>query len=333
MSKRLRTYLDLKVKAPLVAVSVDLNLITSDDRPDNSNNSNSGSTFAGDPAAATVAGDDRHGMPGYKTHKVVGSTGGQGVVHGVRRRGWAARTGSLVAEHLIIDLGDISFSTASLARPKIDIGGRDSVAVSGATLTNTASESGRGGYFASIEHGRSNEWELASGSSIDMSNTARNTARRRRARSSSDVVAPVIEGWHANFYDVYNIGVDRVGVLLARSHDDGIEGLLGGKSGSNDTGVLTGDGGEDVVSRDGVTRRWLVCPFDVKVSVSVVVTQGRGDLLFSRRTEDASDDIVRPLYLPSSRFSFSAMKLLRLWRHRNKGLLSVLLVDLVSVFH
>lgn len=280
MSKRLRTYLDLKVKAPLVAVSVDLNSVTSVD-----------------PAVATVAGDARDETPGYRKHEVVESRGGQGVVPGVRRRGWAARTGSLVAEHLVIDLGDISFSTASLARPKKDIGGRDSVASSGAASTSADSESGRGGYFASTEHGRGNEWELASGSSTDTSNTA----RRRRARASSDVAAPVIEGWHANFYDVYNIGVGRVGVLLARSHDvgfggDGVEGLLGGKSGSNDTGVLTGDGGEDVVNRDGVTRRWLVCPFDVKVGVPMVVTQGLRDWLFSKRIGGASDETVRALY-------------------------------------
>lgn len=271
MSKRLRTYLNLKVKAPLVTVSVDLNSITSVDPRSSSNTSNSGSAFASDPAVATVAGDARQETPGYGTHEVAESRRGQGVVPGVHRRRWTTRTDAIVAEHLVIDLGDISFSTASLARPKRDMGGRDSVAAFGAASTSTDSENGRVGYFASPKHGRSNEWELASEISTDTSSTT----RRRRARASSDVAAPVVEGWHANFYDIYNIGVGRVGVLLVRSHDvgfggDDVEGLLGEKSGSNDTGVLTGDGDDDVVNGDGVARRWLVCPFDVKVSSPVV---------------------------------------------------------------
>ena len=267
MAQRLRTYLDLNVKAPIVAVSVDLSPTASVDLQS--------SSVVVDPirVVPTARGDD-----GAENKEDQGTP----PIPGVQRRGRASMYVAPVlapaVEHLVVDLGDISLSTARLAHlvtKDTGVGHSTGATLAAASAASVNDDVESSKASPSVIRRSHNESELG-GLGWTVGSTPR---RRRRARSASDVGSPAggAEGWHANFYDVYNIGIGRVGVLLARSSldagggDDGVDGLVRRAARSIDASTLAdgGSGGGSVIGGDGAGQNWLVQPFDVKVTSSV----------------------------------------------------------------
>ena len=334
VSNRFRTFLDLNVKAPLVVIPVDLDLLSG------SSTKCRGVVLTG----RDLSGDDEHGEgklednsegrqeeeKHYRERRVgstKGAAGGEYCTGGanpgfvermprphsssssyspVDERGLdLQRTPSAAAvmnELFVVDLGSLSLTTARLAHLQRDADRREAgEATKGANNGgDSAGDSGGGGSSSSNgrvaggkegkcdvdndegtqspdrEQRRREQGDQGRGDESGLEAQSAATPRLSRAGSSVDVGPGTErqgarEGWHANLYDVYNVEVRQVGVLLARrggGHDDG-ERSEGWGRGSFDEGSW-------VAGRSGATHgrgedagRWLVNPFDVKVYAAV----------------------------------------------------------------
>lgn len=236
MSDRFLTFLDLDVKAPLLVIPVDL-----------SGGSGGGRGPDQDKEGGAQAASER-GVAGEEEIHVFDEEGGEesqgrpsgGVGKSNTPNKKAGAVAVVAREMLVVDLGSVSLTTDRLAQHfqrKADKEGTDGFG----TTTTTSSSNGGGG----------NEMEVPSSSSLIQGKNGFSVPgaggggfKRQRATG---------ESWHAKFYDVYRVEVHRVGVLL----------LAGRESRS-------GDGGEEEVA-----KRWLVNPFDVKVSSSTPPTPPR----------------------------------------------------------
>lgn len=198
--------------------------------------------------------------------------------HGLQRRRQqkTSSTAVVATELLVVDLGSVSLTTARLAHLRRDTDRRDPTA---AAATTASSSSVSSDFFGESDDSPGSDGVRSHAASdrehwgADVEPTA--VPRRRRARASSDVGREDGgridgEGWHANFYDVHNIDVCQVGVLLARRDggDGGDEGVRGrGRGWSIEEGGWVASGGSMAVrnGRREAGRRWLIYPFDVKV--------------------------------------------------------------------
>lgn len=172
---------------------------------------------------------------------------------------------------LVIDLGSISLTTARLAhlRRRESSGGQENADAYTAAEVNNAM-----GDEKEPPDNRGGRGEASARSAVSPMATV---VQKRRGRASSDVGSGegvTTEGWHANFYDVYNVEVCKAGVLLERmdSGGDDVEGLGGWRPRSIVGGgawVNTAGKASSVEGRGDETRRWLIDPFDVKVSLTV----------------------------------------------------------------
>lgn len=269
MSDRLRVFLDLDVKAPLLVVPIDLattaaagggDLVVCHDTGD-------------DLGAARVVGG--HGKSRRPEKSILPRDDGSGSAN-------VCAPSSTTRELLVVDLGSVSLSTSRLAHLRnTDEQQQESDERMGILLSASSGSSDNGDYSSSSgwertplrcrtsKQGAADDGGCGggdgdgrsrqdSGEAVSASNA---TPVWMKTRASSSV-GPAREAtgrrWHANFYDVYNVDVSRVGVLLKRNADHGSSYTSGGDG--RDSRLHLGGGGGGMGAGG-----WLVDPFDVKV--------------------------------------------------------------------
>ena len=209
---------------------------------------------------------------------------------------------AIVHELFVVDLGSLSFTTARLAHLQKDQDQRE--AGEGAKGANSGGGSGSGSGIGG--GGSSSNSEMAGGkkgqggvdneeskqspdrgqrrqeqgrdqgrgdsSGLEAQSTT--TPRLSQGGSSVDVGLGAErhgagEGWHANVYDVYNVEVRQVGVLLARRGGDGDDSERSeewGRGSIVEGGWVAGRSGT-TLGRGEDVGRWLVNPFDVRCTL------------------------------------------------------------------
>lgn len=283
MSDRLRVFLDLDVKAPHLVIPIELATTAGDVVV----------SHAGDVAAASAVGGHRETSQPEESpipRDGSGSAGGGGIGGGGgggRRRDHkctpvssSSRSPfSTTRELLVVDLGSVSLATSRLAYLRnTKEQQQESDERDGVLLSASSGSSENGDRFSSGGWGRTplrglRLEQVAGGSDGGdredrgekvSANTTTPTGWMKARVSSS--VGPAGEAtgkrWHANFYDVYNVDVSRVGVLLKRDADDGSSHTSGGGGGGRDKKLDLGANGIGIGG-------WLVDPFDVKVGETV----------------------------------------------------------------
>lgn len=287
MSDRLRTYLDLNVKAPLLVIPVKVDLPVSPPpssirrRESGVRGSHKGQVIIGlEQAATDLAMEEKAASADLSPHPVdnVSSSGSDsfaslegdgGIGIGIMQAEATSVVSSAAKkEFLIVDLGGVSLTTARLAH----LHREDDDDCSGhADTTHAAIASDF--RMNRIDSGDSvGEDEDGGGDSRgprDGGNGRERTGASERSRATSDVESAPMGGaqgarevWHANYYDVYNVEVCRAGVMLAKGRG-GRDGDDGGREPAGGGGRFAG--GEGI----GDPRTWLINPFDIKVRLTL----------------------------------------------------------------
>lgn len=263
MSDRFLTFLDLDVKAPVLIIPVDLGggvkvegvverALHEEKQDGGEEKEQVGSVEREEEGRGLATAGDQEERLQRESNVDGHGDGGGGSGRGASR----ASEGAVSRELLIVDLGSISLTTARLAQHHRQEVGEASVDLPAVATTEddgttTSNNNGSGG---------------SSGGSDPGGLTGAVVPQQGRRQPTSDVEFAVPAGggnggvikrqriagesWHAKFYDVYKVEVDRIGVML-----------LAGCTDSSGGGRGIGGAGEE-----DVAKKWLVDPFDVKVS-------------------------------------------------------------------
>ncbi|CAM9510658.1 unnamed protein product [Pylaiella littoralis] len=303
MSNRFLTFLDLDVKAPLVVIPVDLDGGSGsgsggcsggragveveieaepavDDGNEDTDEEERGARHEEEMEGETETdsreerrNDDAQGARG-------GSGGGGGGREATKASGVVADAVAVVAptrELLVVDLGNVSFTTSRLAQHvrRQSNGGNYKPPPHAATAAAAAGGGGGEGEGVNWSSSGNSNGTAGGGGVAVAAATATEEPRQKRVTSDEGFSSGAGRGggsgvgrkrhrvagesWHAKFYDVYKVEVHRVGVLLLAGRADGGDGA-GRRSGGGGSGG-GGDGG----------KRWLVDPFDVKMELHLSV--------------------------------------------------------------
>ena len=251
--------------------------------------------FAGPPERVS-----RSSLPSFSASPFHSSAGERGV--NLQKASPAA---AVVNELLVVDLGSLSLTTARLAHLQRNTG-RWEADEGAKTAPNGGGGNGSGGSSSNNDAAEGNEsndnvdsegyqpprheqrWleqgrDQGRGDAVGLGGLeGQSEATPRLCRDGSSVEVGLEAeklgpggGWHANLYDVYNVEIRQVGVLLARRGGDGdggecSEGWGGGAV--DEGGWVAGRASGANYGRGGdAAERWLVNPFDVKVFTSVYI--------------------------------------------------------------
>lgn len=316
MSDRFRTFLDLDVRAPLLVVPIELGDPASDEQVIGRESIGGNHTEEGTEKEAYRGEEAEEGQEWRRQQQREDDLSAP--ARGRRRRRRDRKFASAHStrpsrrrELLVVDLGSVSVTTARLAhlrrnseqRQQQLTGGREGKTLSFSGDRGSSENGERPPSNDRLEQNRSRAQSRAHNYSegivgdgggrrrSDSVSSDITSISRRRSRTSSSV-GPTGEAtgkrWHFNFYDVFNIDVGQVGVLLKRDgYSNGSDGGVDGRrreegdsiEDETDSGMTSGVPGLAVgagAGRRAAVGVWLVDPFDIKVKAGIeIATMGR----------------------------------------------------------